>query len=92
MTMVSIKADLKTSAFITNILLLLERVSYIYYLVQFWKDQAEIQVLIDSKSEINTITPAYVSKLDLKVQATNIKAQKIDDSIFQMFEMVLTSF
>lgn len=67
MTMVSIKANLKTSVFISNILLLLEHVSYIYYLVQFWKDQAEIQVLIDPKSEINVMTPTYVSKLGLKV-------------------------
>lgn len=48
-------------------ILLLERVPYIYNLVQFRKDQAEMQTLIDSKNEVNVMTPAYVFKLGLKV-------------------------
>lgn len=45
----------------------LERMHYIYYLVQFQNDQAKVSVLIDFESELNIKTPAYVSKLDLQV-------------------------
>lgn len=38
------------------------------------------------------MTPAYAASLKLKVRPTNIAAQKIDDSIFQMFGMVFASF
>lgn len=51
-----------------------------------------MQALIDLGNEINAMTPKYTLKLDLKICSTNIKAQKIDGSIFEMFEMILTSF
>lgn len=38
------------------------------------------------------MTLAYAAKLSLKVQPTNFEAQKIDDSIFEIFGMVLASF
>lgn len=34
----------------------------------------------------------YILKLDFQVYYTNIKAQKIDDSIFKIFKIVLASF
>ena len=37
------------------------------------------------------MTPAYALKLGLKVRLTNIKAQKINGSILEMFEMVWAS-
>lgn len=36
--------------------------------------------------------PEYALKLDLKVCSTNIKAQKISVSIFEIFEMALVNF
>lgn len=36
--------------------------------------------------------PAYASKLDLQVYCTNFKAQKIDNSIFKIFGIILASF
>ena len=36
--------------------------------------------------------PTYVSKLRLKVQATRIRAQKINSSNFQILRMVCVSF
>lgn len=35
---------------------------------------------------------AYAFKLDLKVRQTNVKAKKIDGSIFETFGIMLTSF
>lgn len=38
------------------------------------------------------MTLAYKSKLGFKVNHTNIKAQKIEDSTFNTFEMIFASF
>lgn len=67
MTMASIEVDSRTLALATNILTLLERVPYIYYPVQFWEDQAKVQVLIASENKVNVMIPRYAFKLGLKV-------------------------
>lgn len=38
------------------------------------------------------MTLAYTTKLGLKIQVTNIRAQKIDGSTIQMFGIVLAKF
>ena len=38
------------------------------------------------------MTLKYILKLNLKIYSTNVKAQKIDDSIFKTFEIRLASF
>ena len=43
-------------------------------------------------NEINAMTLAYVAKLGLQVQKTNIGAQKIDGSTLNIFGMVLANF
>lgn len=68
----------------------LKKVLYICYLIWFKKNK--IQALLDSGSEVNTIIPVFVSKLDLKICQIGIKAQKIDNSILKTFEIVLVSF
>lgn len=73
-----------------NISLILDWVSCIYYPVQFKNN--EIWALINSGGEINVMTSTYVAKLSLKVCRTNVRAQKIDGSTFETFEMVLVSF
>lgn len=77
------KDDFRTFAFATNILPLFKCISCIHYPIQFQKNQAKVQILIDFRSKINAMILAYVSKLSFIVQATNIKAQKIDGFIFQ---------
>lgn len=73
-----------------DILLLFKQVPCIHYPVRFKKDKA--QVLINSESEVNTMTLVYISKLGLKVRLTNIKVQKVDSSTFEIFGIVLASF
>ena len=48
--------------------------------------------MIDSSSEVNAITPTYISKLGFKVHFTDVEAQKIDDSNLKTFGMILASF
>lgn len=43
-------------------------------------------------SKINAITPEYASKLGLKTYFSKIKALKIDNFTFKLFEMVLAGF
>ena len=72
---------------------ILDRVACIQYPVQFRKNKrAAIQVLINLYSKVNVMTPAYAKQLDLQVQKTDVGAQKIDNSLFKTFEMVIASF
>ena len=64
-----------------------------YYPVQFRKDQgATIQALIDSGSEVNTMTLADAKKLGLRTQRTNIRAQKVNGSSLETYGMVIVAF
>ena len=75
-----------------NTLRPLERLPCIHHLLQFRKNLRETRALIESSSEVNAITPAYIAELGLKVEKTNIGAQKIDGSTLNIFEMVLANF
>ena len=70
----------------------LERVPCIHYPLRFRKDTAGVRALIDSGSEVNAMSPAYASKLGLRVRHTDVGAQKIDGSTLQTFGMVLANF
>lgn len=64
----------------------LARIPYIYYSLCFHKNKkSKVQALTNFGSKINTMIPAYVLKLGFKVYRTNIKALKIDASIFKTF-------
>lgn len=67
-------------------------VLYIHYPVQFRKDDNETQALLNSRSEVNAINPAYAKKLGLWVQKTNVGTQKIDGSSLDTFGIVRASF
>lgn len=49
-------------------------------------------MLIDSKSEVNVMTLAYVAKLGLVTQKINVRAQKIDGSPLEIYGMVSAMF
>ncbi len=70
----------------------LQKVSCISYSVQFQEDQPEIKALINFSSEVNTITPAYVIKLELTARKTSVRAQKINSSPLEIDDMVSASF
>lgn len=74
-------------------LTLLKYISYIDYLISFWKDPASLMsALIDSNSKVNTMQPAYAKKLDLNIRKTNMEAQKIDNTTLKIFEKVIAAF
>ena len=75
----------------------LEKVPCIYYPVWFQKDkgqesQEQVRALLNSGSKVNAMSPAYVEKLCLKTWKTNVRAQKIDGSALEIFEMVIADF
>ena len=49
-----------------------ERVPCIYYPIRFQEGQEQVRALLNSKNEINVISPAYVKKLGLKTWKTNV--------------------
>lgn len=70
LTEASIEADLVPSLkapILDNSTLLFEWMLYIYYPMWFKKNQVETQILINSKSEVNAITPVYGANLGFKV-------------------------
>ena len=74
--------------------LVLERIQYIYYPVQFKKDtnETQVQALFDSRSEVNAIHPTLVKKLGLSIRPIDIKVQKIDGITLNTYEMVVAAF
>lgn len=71
---------------------LLNHMTFIQYLIQFKKNQAKIQTLLDFSSKVNVMTLAYAVSINSKVWLTNIEAQKIDGCTLQTFKLVLNSF
>lgn len=55
-----------------------------------FKDQTEVSP--NSKSEPNIMSLIFVSQLDLKVQQTNIKVQKIDGTTLKIYGIVVFTF
>ena len=85
---------LATSALVTDASkeapeVILDWVFCVHYPVQFHKDKEIIWALIDSSSEVNTMTPAYAKKLGLRIQRTDIRTQKIDGSSSDKFGMII---
>lgn len=78
--------------FIVKVFLLLEHIIYIYYLILFKNDQAKVYALSNFDNEINIINSTYIAKLGFKVQPTNVRTQKIDNSTFKKFRIISTSF
>ena len=69
---------------------ILDWVLCIYYLIQFWKDKgAIVQALINSDSEVNAITPAYAKQLGVRIQKTDVRAQRINGLSLDTFEIVI---
>lgn len=81
-----------TKASMEDTLQPLEKILYIYHLFYFQKDLHETRALINSNSEVNAINLAYTVKLSLIIRKTDIRAWKIDGSIFNTFEIVLVDF
>lgn len=65
--------------------LALARILCIYYLLCMQKNINTIQVLLDLDSKVNTMILAYVLKLGFQICRTNIRAWKINSSIFETF-------
>ena len=71
----------------------LERVSCIYYPVQFKDtDKPLVQALIDSGSEVNAIHPSFVKQLGLLIRPINVRAQKIDGITLDTHGIVVAVF
>lgn len=64
----------------------------IYYLIRFKKNLHNTKAFFDSGSKINIMSPTYVLKLGFYICRTNVGVQKIVESTFVIFEIVVASF
>ena len=61
--------------------------------MQFQKDKGKnVSVLLNFGNKVNAITLAYMAQLGLKVQKTNVDAQKIDKSLLKIYGIVIAAF
>ena len=67
----------------------LEQVPYIRYPVTF-KDQTE--ALLDSESKVNVMSQAFAYQLGFTIWKTNVGAQKINGTILETYEMIISIF
>ena len=67
----------------------LERVPCIWYPVTF-PDQTK--ALLNSGSEVNAMNLAFASWLGLKIWKTNVEVQKINETILEIYRMVVSIF
>lgn len=70
--------------------IVLEIIQCIYYSI--WLKKNEVQAFFNLNNEVNKIILVFAFKLGPKVWYANIGAQKIDNSTFEIFEIILTSF
>ena len=71
----------------------LDRIFCICYLMSFQKDKGkDVLALLDSENKVNAMTLAYMAQLGLKVQRTDVGAQKIDRSSLATYSMVIAAF
>lgn len=70
----------------------LNHIPYIHYPLCLRKDKKKMLGLINLRNEVNVITPAYASKLGLKVRPTNVRVQNVDGFTLKNFSMILVSF
>ncbi len=67
----------------------LEWVPCIWYPVTF-KDQTK--ALLNSRSKVNVISQVFAQQLGLKIRKTNVRAQKIDGTTLETYQMVVSTF
>ena len=48
--------------------------------------------MLNSESKVNAMTPAYAAQLGLKMQRTNVSAQKIDGSSLLTYGIIIAAF
>ena len=71
----------------------LDRIFCICYFVKLYKDNGkDVLALLDSGSEVNAMTPAYVVHLGFKMRVTDVGTQKIDKSLLAIYSMVIAAF
>ena len=85
---------LVTSVLVTDGSKKVVKIPCIYYPIQFQgqEGQEQVKALLNSNSKINVMNPAFIRKLGLYIQKTNVGAQKIDGSTLGTFKMVITDF
>ena len=72
---------------------------YIQYLITFQSSLIQVNktlnfmlAFFDLSNKVNIIYLIFIEKLNLIVQFTNVSIQKIDDTIFKIYKMIVAIF
>ena len=65
---------------------------FIQYSITFRKKSVPVSALIDSDSEVNAIYLSFAQELGLLIRPINIRTQKIDSTILDIYVIVVTVF
>ena len=68
----------------------LARVLYIQYPITSRKQF--LLALLDSRGEVNAIYPTFAKELGLPIRLTDIRLQKIDGTIIEIYEIIVAVF
>ena len=72
---------------------ILEEIPYICYSMHFWKNKSkDILALLNFGKKVNRIISPYTAQLSLKVQKTNVSAQKINNFSLEIYKIVIAAF
>ena len=63
---------------------------YIRYPITFWK--RSVLALLNSSSEVNTIYLIFAQELGLPIRSTDVRTQKIDNNILDIYGMLIIAF
>ena len=70
----------------------LAQVPCIRYPIIFQKKSVPMLALLDSGSKVNAIHPTFAKELGLFIRPIDVRAQKIDDTTLDTFEIVVAAF
>lgn len=67
----------------------LEQISYIGYAITF-SEQTKTLVVLEGK--VNLMSQAFGLQLSFKIRKTNFRTQKIDDTILEIYKIIVSIF
>ena len=70
--------------------IMLNKIPCIHYSV--WFQEEQVEVLLNSGSNVNAMNPDFAWKLGFYIWKTNVRAQKINDSALKTFGMMIADF
>ena len=67
-------------------IVVLDKISCIYYPIEFKKNKIQVQAVINSSSDVIDMTLGYASELGLKIRPINVRVQRLMILLLKYFK------